>query len=488
MDKNTGYGLLSQFGLDLGDETDVRTAYRNQRIQRATQMNPASWGDPRGQAFGQFGAATADALAERFGRGPQLPVEIQSKLNTVSETKRLYGDWEKGNPEAKAADRAEKYQEFLAEAAFKNGLPDVGVMALRELQDRRLAAETKQAELEKLGLQNTYDKDTLKARTYKTLIDSSQAGLVEAYAVGSEDPNASVTGMFNPEDGSLTIPGPDGKPQVLPMGTWKTTRPQWSPKHYMSSGGGDGGALPNSHEQREVRKEFAAATNLQRSYGDVFRLLDEAASVSNSNITGKYGKLASFTNSWLGFAENLALAASPTGEKPTITMRHNGEEINMSSGGGRAKWLQMNKNWLRKNIPNLPQDAHMADRYLALMNEIAYAKAMAQEGGTSRSLSDADHKNAMISIGAELENPATMAKILLADADRVHDRLQLRFKMYNPTSRENLVYKDAWEEYSNVRSALEPYRQGAGFFQQPPGTSAASGGGPVIKSRRPVGE
>jgi hypothetical protein len=339
-------------------------------------------------------------------------------------------------------------------------------MLSQKLDAQRTAKAKSQAELDKLSLGNQFDKETMTARISKEKIEAGMAGVVEAYAVGSDDPNSSVSGMYNPEDGSLTIRGADGKPLRLPMGTWKTDRPQWSPRHYMTGGGG-GGYDPNSHEQRELRKEFAAATNLQRSYGDVFRLLDEAADAGAVGTTGRYGKTASFVNSWVGFAENLATAASGNGSKPSITLTQNGEQYEMTSGADRGKWLVKNKNWLRKNIPGLPRDAAMADRYLALMNEIAYAKAMAAEGGSSRSLSDADHKNAMISIGASLENPATMAKILLSDADRIHERLQDRFLAFDPAARKKLVYQDGQDRYGEVRLQLDPYRTKVGFGTQP---------------------
>jgi hypothetical protein len=131
MEKDTGYGLLSQYGLDLGDEQNVRTALRNKRIQQAMEMNPNSRGDPRGEAFSRLGASIGNALGQKFG-GPNysMPPEIQARLNTVKDLKTSYGEWEKANPEVRASERAEKYQEMLAEAAFKNGLPDIAVDAI----------------------------------------------------------------------------------------------------------------------------------------------------------------------------------------------------------------------------------------------------------------------------------------------------------------------------------------------------------------------
>jgi hypothetical protein len=117
-EKDTGYGLLSQYGLDLGEERDVRTALRNQRIEQATKMNPVNYGDPRGEAFGRLGASVGNAVGERLGGGQQIPQEIQSRLNTVSSTKKAYADWERDNPDSKVPDRMEKYQEILADSAF----------------------------------------------------------------------------------------------------------------------------------------------------------------------------------------------------------------------------------------------------------------------------------------------------------------------------------------------------------------------------------
>ena len=281
------FGLLSQYGLDLGSEADVRTQLRNKRIQDAmTMVAPPQQGvsgrtmDPgnQQQSFGRLGATLGNALGEKFGqraadpneRYGAIPPEIANRLKTVEGTKKEFETWKAQNPEAKQADLADKYQEALIKNAFANDLPDVGISALRELQDRRLGQQKKEAELEKIGYENRMSKETIDGSIAAENIKNGKAGLMEVYPVNSRDPNTSYMGHYDPKTRTLTT----GDGQVLPEHMWKVTRPDWDPvrtaaAHARASGAGK--LTPS--EGKYIRDKFEATIGMHRKVINVFKLL-----------------------------------------------------------------------------------------------------------------------------------------------------------------------------------------------------------------------
>lgn len=477
---DSGFGLLSEFGLDLGTEDDVRSKLRQKRIQDAMSLTnePTSGGlytnyDPVGvnQSFAKLGATMAEGVAKRFGGEPPIPPEIQSRLETVKATKNAFEEWAKANPDTSAQERMEKYQELIAENAFNNGLPEIGINALRELQDRRAMAEKRAKELEKLGYETEYDKATVKARIYKTKVESGQAGVIEFYEYGSRDPNAAMVGEYNPEDGSVATVDKDGKPKIYRMGEWKLTRPDWAPRVAGGGGGGGGGGRGvgvSANEARYVRDQFAATIGLNRDYLEVFKLLDDAEANKVGPIQGQYGKLLTFTNKWLGFADQLATIASPTGKPRDVFVNSSKTDMlgrtkpvsyNLGTNEGREAWIHDNVDFMRGLVPDIAIKAGYANRYISMMTTLAYSKAMVSEGGSTRSLSDLDFKANLEAIGMGLNSPATLKELLLADADRVTTRLSDKMKVFDPAAAENLIYKDAIDEFTAVREELNSHRK-----------------------------
>jgi hypothetical protein len=474
------FGLLSQYGLDLGSEADIRTQLRNKRIQDAMQMvAPPAMGvngrtlDPgnQQQSMGRFGAALGNAFGEKF-RQPQtgygdIPPEIQNRLNTTKQSKELFHKWQMDNPTAKMEDRHEKFQEIMAETAFKNDLPEVGIGVLRELQDRRLSRKKQEGELEKLGYENKFNRETTDARIAQEMYKAGKEGIVQFYEIGSDDPNQGSTGRLS-ADGTITTK--DGR--VLGMGDFTLDRPQWHPKHYVTGGGGGGGGqdlTPTAEEK--LRGELSSAMTMNDGLVGVLDLVKEAGVVGAGNPLGLLGKTTSLVDKYAGYMEGLITLASPTGQMPSSVMMKdaNGKVVegNFQNAANRAAWAEQNMGFLRTAIPNLPKKAEYANRLIAQISELAYLKAMSSEGGSTRSLSDNDYKQAMIAIGGNLNNPATLAKILLADSDRLHSKLGNRLSTYDPDTIKRVINPSGFARYEAGRAKLEGYRDGSAFGAAP---------------------
>ena len=464
MKNNSGFGLLSEYGLDLGEESDVRSQLRQQRLSDSMKFVTPSR-DPRQASFGMLGAALGNALSEKYGGAPAIPPEIEARMKTTEEVKRNFENWRKQNPEATADEITDKYQEEIATSAMRNGLSDIGIQALTQLDGRRKAREKQALELEKLGMDNQFNRETFQARKTKELIEAGKAGVVQIYPIGTDNPNTGVAGVYNPADGSVTFTDANGKPQKVYGGEYTLDRPQWDPRRYNQGGGGGGGSEFLKSEERDLRRDVASLNSLNDSYTAVFDLLDEAEKMGAGPVQGRFGKLLSATNSWLGFAEQLATATNPIkGTMPTSTMTNSdGTTMDFTSSSGRKAWTDRNRHWLRKNLPNLPEKAELADQYIALMTELAYAKALTLEGGSVRSLSDNDFKQSMKSIGMHLNDPRALASILTADADRAYGRLHNKLITYSPEARSRIVNEEAYTKLAEGRARIKAYQDGTAW-------------------------
>lgn len=480
-DPREGAGLLSQYGLDL-NETDLKEQDLRQRQRQSLELvNNVGYRDPRVQGMAQTGGLIAAALGNRGFRPSD---DEQRRIATAKAAQEGLQKWIADNPTAKAEERTERYQEVLAESAFKNGLPDIGSQVLTQLTDKRAANARRAGELEKLGYENTYAKETMKSRIAKEKIEAGKAGIIEVYEYGSQDPNSSVAGWYNPEDGSVSMA--DGR--KLAMGEWKDTRPLESQilierERAKRAGAGGKGYDPNSNEAREVRREIYGAMNLQDNYGEVLDLVKEAGEAVGP-VTGQYGKLLSMTNKTVGFLENLSTLVTPGGKMRELTMEstepgkwggRKPRTYNINKASERQEWAKNNTDLIMKWVPGLREKGKYADRYIALMTELAYAKAMASEGGASRSLSDRDFENAFVTIGGSLSDPQALAEILLADADRLHKRVGNRLSLYRPEVIEGVISEGGFERLATGREKLDAYRSGDAFkLKDEPGPASGA--------------
>jgi hypothetical protein len=464
---NNGFGLLSQYGLDLGEDTDVRSQLRQKRIADAASMFTADTSrrplyDPQNVApnFSKLGAAIGNAIGEKrqdpnFG----MPPEIAARLQTAKEVKEVYKSWESENPDATATDRTDYYQELIAKTAMKNGLSDIGIQALTTLEQTRKARQKQDAELEKLDLGNKFDRKTLDARIGAELFKSRKEGIVTVYPRGSNSPNEGITGYLD-EQGNVITRGPDGQEVVLTQDKYTFDRPQWDPAKFQARTGGHGGIKDMTPTERGmVRRSMVTAMNLNDSYSKLLNLAKEAKQVGAGNVQGQFGKYVKFASGAVTFAEQVAGLFSPVeGGASGMEVKGAKKDYEMSSRSGRAEWIKDNKEWLEANMPGLKQKGQYASQYIALVTDLTYAKAMANEGGASRSLSDGDFKNNWRAIGGDLNDPEAMAAILLGDADTQDGRIDNLLSVYPPNIVKGMIAEGGFERYEASRRQLDQFR------------------------------
>lgn len=479
MADSKNYGILSQYGLDLGAEDDVRSALRQKRIADAMRfVSPnATYGvgqnaqrtDSRNQSFGYLGAAIGNAIGEKFDpKYADLPPEIASRLSTVKGTKEDYDKWLKAHPEASMDDRSSKYQRILAEKAFANDLPEVGIGLLRDIQDRTDMTDKRNLELAKLNYEVDTERQTHDSNIATTLAKNRKEGMVTIYPFGSSNPNTGMPGYLRENGEVVTGKG------IVPPDQYTFDRPQRPPTTGGSGGGRTGGITPS--EAGRMRDRVSAAMRFHRGVLEAMDILDRAVDPKVGPFTGQIGKLSSMANQVVTLADQLAESFSPTGTVTSELRMADGSRKSLSSKNDRAQFIADNEKELKKLLPaNLRDKAQVSDQYLALMVELAYAKAMSHEGGSTRSLSDNDFKLAMQTIGANLNSPDTILKILFADSERANSALMDALSLYTPEDQASIVSPEGLKRYVDTYGELSQRVQQAADKAATPAPAAPSG-------------
>ena len=440
--ENEYIGLLSQLGMGQTREQLAEEAFRRNQATNLALVGNMGYTNPIDRSGGQLGGLLASAVGRR-GWKPDAAQE--SKLRTAQEAQAEMEKWAAANPDVSDKDRASKYEEFLAAAAFRNGLPDVGSQLLQSIDARKAAIQKRDLELENLGIERDIKRDTKQAEISKKLIEAGKEGIVEFWAPGSNNPNSGKTGRFNPVDGSVT--GPDGT--VYKVGQWTSTRPQQIVQYGRGGGGGGDSALGiNKSEAAEVRKTQRAAHSQMLKALAIDDLFLEATNNGQPiNFTADVGKLASFSNRWVNTAADLAQALAPTGVMGAITLSDDERQFNLDSAEGRAAFSRKYADEIRDVLPKeLKRNAAYADRYASLVIEFAYATARAAEPG-AKALTKEDFMNAVKTIGGGLTDPESLRKIMFNRALSTTAELDFNLSQYTPEMQAEILAPKAVQDY-----------------------------------------
>lgn len=472
---NENMGLLSQYGLDLNRE-DLQM--QDLRRRQSIGLQLADGLGLRGTAE-RGGAQTGALLAAALQNRNYSPTDDQNnRIAAARDTQKAMEGWLAQNPEATASDRAMKYQEFLAENAFRYGLPDVGTSVLTQLDEKRRLRQKQDLEFENLGIENRISKATEKDRIEQSRLNLQKGKLVpEAYVVGSSNPNSTVSGILQDDYSLLT-----GDGRRIPAGSWHTSRPM-APSQMGGGGSGSRWTLTPT-EAGFLRNSLQAVDNQLRKTIEIDDLFLEFGK-NPGQFIGDVGKVTGFADRMVRFAENFADAIDPTGNGGDIRITDDGTnegktKYDLSSPAGRARYAREEAGYIRSVLPaNLARNAEMANRYQSLIVEFAYATARAQEPG-AKALTDADFKRALAAIGGNLNNPTALRKIMFSRAMQSNAELDFRFSMYsdevlgqvftNPQAQ-----KDYKNRVSEVRRRLEFDKTngnpvGTSYPDQMPGT------------------
>ena len=473
-------GLLSQYGMDINPE-DLRAQNlaKNQALSLGLVNNMGLGGDPAAQMAAQGGALFASALGQRGYK----PTDVENrKMATANAAQTQIEKWLSENTGASAQDRADKYQEFLATEAFRNGLPDIGAPILQKLEDERAAKRRRDMELEKLGYEVDYTKRTQEASVSQALIKAGKEGVVEFYPANSRDPNASQSGVFDPKTGSVV--GADGK--VYKPGQWKSDRPQWDPLRTVTARGATSkGDKIGTAEAADIRNGQRATDALMRKTLEVDNLFNGAYTNGEGAavMMGDVGKLTGFVNRWINTATDLAKAVSPDskGAIGKITVKDDGgllgseKEYDLDSAADRRDYADKYKDEILSYLPSdLANRAEYADRYASLIVDLAYTTARAAEPG-AKALTESDFKNAMKTIGGHLNDPTTLRKILFSRAMSANADLDFRFSQFSEEELTNLVGTESRKKYKGNLDEVNRRLKYLSDTGEPVGTSYPKG-------------
>lgn len=470
-----GAGLLSQYGLDINPD-QIRADKQAEREQSTLGLvNNMGFVSPWQQSAAQIGGLLGAKLAK-----PQEPdPEQMSRVATANEANQKFNEWNNGEgKEADAETKSLQYRRFLAESAFRNGQQGLGAQIMSDYVAQRNNMQKQSAELEKLGIETDIAKKTKEATIARTLIEAGKSGLIEVYPLGSNNPNASIVGMYDPADGSVKL----GDGTKLPAGTWKLDRPMAPSQMYgRGSGGGGGGGefLVTPSDAGGVRKTVQTAERQHRSILEVMDLLDEAEKNRGGGkaIIGPTGRGLSFVSKWVQAAEGLADAIAPEGMTTSLNIVNDkGEKVNLRDTAAKNAWIEKNRKRLRGMLPeDLRKSSHVADRYIAIITDLTYAKAMANEGGATRSLSDRDFDQNFRTIGGSLSDPQALKQILFADAFRTNENLNSVLDSYPEDTLGRILSPKGHQRYLDVWNRVQ---QRANEFRAPAVPEAAGRGGP----------
>lgn len=398
----------------------------------------------------RLGAVLGQALGERFGGAPAVDPEIEARLMTVRDSEAHMRRWRELNPTATPDATRKKYEEFVAQSAFRHGLPDIGTQALAAIDERRKKERVQELQLAKLEREDRFGRATEKGSLFAAMVKNKQAGLMEVYPVGSADPNSGMVGMFDPATESLRFA--DGS--TAPVTAFTFQRPQ-DPARYADSGGSSGGGLYSKNETARLRANFGATRNVQDNYLSLMSLMKEAESAGAQAYAGKAGQLTKVANRWADFVGDVehAVVASTGQAYKNVTFTSRGESYDFRAPGDRRRWAANNKQQLSQYMP-AGLKAEYAEAWMAAVTDLAYAKALTAEMGNTRSLSDADFKNAFQSVGGDLSSGKSLIKVFGRDSNAQYRRLMNTFEMYSDEAMNEIVDPKAWKSLNTAHRKI----------------------------------
>lgn len=441
-------GFLADLGMDINPEEIMRAQRQQQQAQALGMASQMGYQTGYEQNAANIGALLGARLAKPDG----LTADQMAKVAAAKDADTRMKTWMSENKDAPATQRDETYLKFVSEAAFANGLPDIGAQAAGQYDALNKARQKQAFELTKLeneAAASKYAPEEAKlgvdATKQQILASQGKGKLAPIWEYGSTDPNKSRMGYIN-EDGSVTLA--DG--QQIPMGQYTTKSPE-VPNVWGRGGRGAGGATPT--EMGQVRQRVAALHARSRTIKDLKGILDESVDRTGTMAaTGKAGQLASFVSRWSNDLYNL-VAVSGGGGAFTAVGR-DGKEYSLDTASGRKSLANQYASVIDQYLPpEFTATAELADRYRSLVTELMYVEARSNESG-AKQFSDADiQRNAAI-IGANVNNPEALRQMLLASYERAYDRNEFELSMYDPDLIRANVSPDSLEKIASDRDEI----------------------------------
>ena len=438
-------GFLSALGLNIDPE-----AIRKQQLQdrQALALNMAQSNNYR-TSYEQQASNIGALLGARLAKGEGLTEDQKTKLAAQETAKVRMADWLKENQDASSAEKHEAFMKITSESAFAHGLSEIGAEAGAQYEDALKSRRAKELELAKLEYAPDQAAANLEQTKASTDLARGTGKLVPVWAHGASDPNSSTMAYIDPETHEAVNVKTGER---VPPGEYTTNEPT-RPDAF--GRGGSRAGFGTLAEYGKVRDMFSGLYRRSQSMAGLKKILDE--SVDNSGTiaaTGVAGRLAAGVSRWSNDLYNIMglVAGGSAGEFTAVGK--DGKAYSIDSTVGRRRFADQYADKIDSFLPpELIKAGELSDRWRSLVVELLYIEARSSEEG-ARQFSDADVERMAEQVGANVNNPEALRKILMSSYDRAYDRAFYTLSMYDPSVRGEIVNMDAIEALQKQREEL----------------------------------
>jgi len=429
-----------------------------------------------------FEAAKLFGPAAFFGQGAvgaaapaPIPFEVQARMTAQQQAQKRFSELDPTAMEnLDSGAKSRIYRRFLAEEAFRSGLPDVGSQLFSQVSEEHEASLKRSADLEKIGVESNKAAIEAEAKQFdltRGRLEAVRGKMATIWRANSTNPNSGVNAFIDDNGNALV----DGK-VFAPAGTFSTVQPR-TPRAN-GSGGGYGKArdhyTPTEQRglrgsQRDVLAQMRAATRIHEIMQTAFK---QGGSI---DILGKAGGASAVVTKIIDEVSAMGRAIKKAGGDFTNTVTvddGSGNVLYKLDGSQRsAETLADSMSDVEFNIPkSIRNDETQTRRYKAAMINLAYAIARAEEPGNPR-LSDDDFKRNLAQISESTTSPETLRQVILdrintsvADFDIMKKQILPQFQDEIFTEEANKVYSDQYTQFMDI-------------YSKPFGTAGAPGTG-----------
>jgi hypothetical protein len=323
---------------------------------------------------------------------------------------------------------------------------------LMQYKDKEALRKKRDLEIEDLGL-------TVDQKKKKAPFELASLQKVDFYEAGSNNPNATKSGLWDPLTNTVTSGNRTYQPNE-----WVSVRPM-APSQMSPGGGGSNKLAATPTEMAALRKDVVAAGSHHEKIGQIFDMFDTAMKDDAGTFIGDVGRAKSFVNRIVtGMEQAIAFASGNDKVAPTELIAPGGKVYDFSTPAARAKYASENRKDLTAIIESalpvgirarLRKDAAYADQFQAMLMEMIYLRAQVAEGGQARSLSDLDVKNNARTLAADVNDPDSFKRVLFEDARRVNNQVQRRLRVYRPEVLEQAFSEGGLDDYRKSYAGVE---------------------------------
>lgn len=438
-------GFLAELGLNVDREAIAKAQKQQQMADALGLAESVGYKTAHEQTAGNIGAL----LGARLSKPDGLTPDQERRAKAAEAANKRMEEWVRANAASAPADREEKYMEFVADEAFRNGLPEVGTQASTALDERRKVRRLQEVELELAGLKVPAAKLDMDA-TRANIDQSRDTGRYKTiWRYGENNPNAGRRAYMDPATGDA-LAGPGG-PVIAKAGEYTDKAPE-RPDAWGRGGRGAGFGATNT-EMGKVRDAYAALYRRGNTLDEMRTVLEESIDTTGTlAATGNAGKLVAWTSRLGNDIYNMMSAAGMAGEFTALGA--DGKEYSLDTSSGRQKLAAQYKSTILQFLPEqFHKTGQQADKWASLVTELMYLEARSAEAG-AKQFSDKDIEAMAAIIGANVNDPKALRDILLSSYNRAAADLEYSMLRYPPQVRNLIVDPEAQMRLDEQRAEV----------------------------------